>query len=212
MAAQAGSISLSHHEPLQRLTVAGASIDGSQKLGATGPVDMRFDALGRSFELQLTPNSRLLDATRGIPGNTVIPYRGKLAGVDDSWVRMVIADGVPSGLIWDGKELFAVERPNANIAGSGTGIIYRLADAVIAPGSMICGAGGSLANGGEVYKSIVTELSAVSAQAAGVTTEINIGAVGDAEFAESPWERPPSGHWKVRRWPTALLPSTLRRR
>jgi uncharacterized repeat protein (TIGR01451 family) len=184
MAAQAGSISLSHHEPLQRLTVAGASIDGSQKLGATGPVDMRFDALGRSFELQLTPNSRLLDATRGISGNTVIPYRGKLAGVDDSWVRMVIADGVPSGLIWDGKELFAVERPNANIAGSGTGIIYRLADAVIAPGSMTCGAGGSLANGGEVYKSIVTELSAVSAQAADATTEINIGAVGDAEFAD----------------------------
>ena len=52
MAAQAATISLSHHEPLQRLNISGASVDGSQKIGATVPVVMSFDALGRSFELQ----------------------------------------------------------------------------------------------------------------------------------------------------------------
>jgi uncharacterized repeat protein (TIGR01451 family) len=182
-AAHAGQISLLHHEPLQRLSIASAASDGSQKIGATGPVDMRFDALGRVFDLQLSPNSRLLDAARDIPGGAVIPYRGELTGVANSWVRIVIADGMPSGLVWDGNELFAIERPGQNLAGSDAAIIYRLADAVIAPGSMTCGAGDSLTNGGEVYKSMVTELSAVSAQAAGATTEINIGAVGDAEFA-----------------------------
>ena len=131
MAAQAGSISLSHHEPLQRLTVAGASIDGSQKLGATGPVDMRFDALGRSFELQLTPNSRLLDAAREMTGNSAVPYQGQLVGVDGSWARIVIADGIPSGVIWDGSGLFAIERPGDNVMGTDSTIVYRLADALI---------------------------------------------------------------------------------
>ena len=129
MAVQAATISLSHHEPLQRLSISGASVDGSQKIGVAGPVEMKFDALGRSFELQLSPNGRLLDAARDLAGNSVIPYRGKLAGNDSSWVRIVIADGVPSGLIWDGSELLAIERPGDNVAGADSTIIYRLADA-----------------------------------------------------------------------------------
>ncbi|HSN52782.1 MAG TPA: hypothetical protein VLS87_09635, partial [Woeseiaceae bacterium] len=115
MAVPAATISLSHHEPLQRLSIAGPASDGSQKTGAAGPVDMRFDALGRNFELQLVPNNRLLQAARAIPGVSVIPYRGMLAGIEDSWVRIVMADGVPSGMIWDGNELFAIERPGDNL-------------------------------------------------------------------------------------------------
>jgi len=183
MAAQAATISLSHHEPLQRLNISGASVDGSQKIGATVPVEMSFDALGRSFELQLSPNARLLDAARDLAGNTVTPYRGKLAGNDNSWVRIVIADGAPAGLIWDGSELFAIERRGDNVAGADGTIIYRLADAVIAPGSMTCGAGGSLANGGAVYKTLAAELNATIEEAAGAENMIDIGAVGDAEFA-----------------------------
>ncbi|HSN52727.1 MAG TPA: M12 family metallo-peptidase, partial [Woeseiaceae bacterium] len=172
-----------HHEPLQRLSIAGSATDGSQKTGAAGPVDMRFDALGRNFELQLVPNNRLLQAAREIAGASVIPYRGTLAGIEGSWVRVVIADGVPSGMIWDGNELFAIERPGDNLVDAESAIIYRLADAIVAPGSMSCGAGGSLTSGSAVYKTLVAELSAVTAQAAVAGTEINIGAVGDAEFA-----------------------------
>lgn len=182
MAAQAATISLSHHEPLQRLNIGGASVDGSQKVGATVPVEMSFDALGRSFELQLSPNARLLDAVRNLAGNAVTPYRGKLAGNDNSWVRIVIADGTPAGLIWDGSELFAIERPGDNVVGSDSTIIYRLADAIIAPGSMTCGAGGSLTNGGAVYKTLTAELSATTAQATGAVSEIDIGIVADGEF------------------------------
>jgi hypothetical protein len=180
---QAAMISLSHYEPLQRLNVQRTSTDGSQKITTSGPVDLSFDAFGRSFELQLSPNSRLLDAARDIATGSVVPYRGQLAGNGNSWVRIVIADGLPAGLIWDGSELFAIERPGNNIAGSGSAIIYRLADAFIEPGSMTCGAGDSLTNGGAIYKSLAVELSAVSAQAAAAGTEIYIGAVGDAEFA-----------------------------
>ena len=91
--------------------------------------------------------------------SAAVPYRGQLAGNDASWARIVIADGIPSGLIWDGSELFAIERPGDNVVGSDATIIYRLADAVIAPGSMTCGAGDSFSNGAAVYKSLVNELS-----------------------------------------------------
>jgi len=182
LALEAGAISLSHHEGLQRLSVRSLASDGSQKLAVAGPLELSFDALGRSFELQLAPNSNLLAAARKLSTNDVIPYRGKLAGNADSWARIVIADGVPSGLIWDGDELFAIERPGNNIVGSNSTIIYRLADAVIAPGSMSCGADDSFLDGGAVYKSLVAELNAVAAQAVGAVSEINVGAVGDAEF------------------------------
>ena len=182
MAAQSATISLSHHEPLQRLSISGASVDGSQKIGATVPVVMSFDALGRSFELQLSPNARLLDTARDLAGNAVTPYRGQLAGNDSSWVRIVIADGAPAGLILDGSELFAIERPGDNVVGSDSTIIYRLADAIIAPGSMTCGAGGSLTNGGAVYKTLTAELTATTAQATGAVSEIDIGIVADGEF------------------------------
>lgn len=182
-AGQAAPISLSHHEQLQRLDISGGSSSGSQKVTAAGPVDLSFDALGRSFALQLTPNSRLLDVARDVTGNNVIPYRGKLAGNEESWVRIVISDGAPSGLIWDGNELLAIERGGDNVAGSDSAIIYRLADAYIEPGSMTCGAGASLTNGAAVYKTLTAELSATAAQAAGAETQIDIGAVGDAEFA-----------------------------
>ena len=179
-ALETGAISLAHHETLQRLSIQGYATDGSQKLATAGPVRMSFDALGRSFELQLTPNTNLLSVARKVSAYGVVPYRGQLAGNDDSWARIVMANGAPTGMIWDGTELFAIEGPGDNIAGSDSVIIYRLADAVIAPGSMTCGSSDLFGNGSAVYKSLVSELSA--AQAPGAIDEINIGAVGDAEF------------------------------
>jgi uncharacterized repeat protein (TIGR01451 family)/MYXO-CTERM domain-containing protein len=180
---QAAPVSLSHFEPLQRLNIqrSGAA-ETSQKISVAGPVDLSFDALGRSFELQLTPNSSLLDAAREASGGTIVPYRGQLRGIPDSWARIVISNGAPAGVIWDGTELFAIERPGDNLADADTTIVYRLADAIIAPGTMTCGAGGELTSGSDLYKSLVSELNAASAQAEGAESEIDIGIVADAEF------------------------------
>jgi len=181
-AGQHAGISLSHHESLQRLSIRGAGIDGSQKIGVAGPVDLSFDALGRSFELELTPNSSLLDTARDVSGGAIVPYRGRLRGIDDSWARIVISKGIPAGLIWDGNELYAIGRPGDNLANTDTSIIYRLADAYVAAGSMTCGAGGELTSGSAVYNSLVSELNAASAQGEGAVSEIDIGIVADAEF------------------------------
>ena len=181
-AAPSDAVSLSHHEALQRLSIQGQSSDGGQKLRLAGPVDLSFDALGRTFELQLSPNSNLLSAAGSATAHGVVPYRGQLSGVADSWARIVITDGEPTGLIWDGNELFAVEGPGHNLAGSDSAIIYRLADAVIAPGSMTCGAGDSFSSGAIAYKTLAAELRAAAAQGPGAVSEINIGAIGDFEF------------------------------
>ena len=109
-AGTSGAISLTHYESLQRLDVQRLGSDAESKVTLAGPVNMSFDAYGRTFNLQLTPNSNLLSAARDVVGRGVVPYRGKLAGNPDSWVRIVIANGAPGGLIWDGIELFAIER------------------------------------------------------------------------------------------------------
>jgi uncharacterized repeat protein (TIGR01451 family) len=181
--AQAATVSLSHYEPLQRLDLRGSGTNVNQKTAGAGPVDLSFDALGRSFELQLVPNGNLLDAARSLAGGAIVPYRGQLAGNEDSWVRIVIADGVPSGLVWDGSELLAIERPGDNLAGAATAIIYRLADALVAPGAMTCGAGGKPVSGAAVYEALTAELGATAAEAGVAESQIDIGAVGDAEFA-----------------------------
>jgi uncharacterized repeat protein (TIGR01451 family)/MYXO-CTERM domain-containing protein len=182
-AVRAAAVSLTHYEPLQRLDVRGSGVGGNQKIAGAGPVDLSFDALGRSFQLQLSPNGGLLDAARSMAGDAIVPYRGQLAGNDDSWVRVVIADGVPSGLIWDGNQLLAIERPGDSLADADTAIIYRFADVLVEPGSMTCGAGGKPVSGEAVYKALAAELSATAAQAGVAESQINIGAVGDAEFA-----------------------------
>ena len=177
--ASSDAVSLLHYESLERLEIQGAGGGNNQKLSLASPIDVSFDAFGRSFELDLAPNSNLLRSESGF--SDPVPYRGEIADNSDSWVRIVVAEGIPSGLIWDGRELFAIERPEDNSAGSDSAIIFRLADAVIAPGSMTCGAGRSFSNGATVYKSLVRELSQ-AARAPGAVSEINIATIGDFEF------------------------------
>jgi uncharacterized repeat protein (TIGR01451 family) len=182
LAEQAGPVSLAHFEPLQRLSVEAQAIDGDRKLVGAGPVAMKFDALGRSFDLELAPNSRLLKAVGGSTAGGATPYRGQIAGNPDSWVRITMIDGTPTGLIWDGSELLAVERPDNNLAGSESPIVYRLADAVSAAGSMTCGGGKPITTASAAYEELVSELNVSKSLAAGAVSEINMGAIGDFEF------------------------------
>jgi len=62
-AAEANGVSVSHYEALERLSIRSASISNSpatQKLQRAAPVDLSFDAYGRTFDLQLEPNNSLL--------------------------------------------------------------------------------------------------------------------------------------------------------
>ena len=187
-AATADDVMLSHYEPLQQLTlntVSSAAANASQKAGEGAPLVMSFDALGRRFDLELEANSRLVSVARQNPLlDGVDIYRGELAGRPGSWARIVVSDGMPSGMFWDGDEMYAIEAPGDSIVQSDVSVIYRLADAQVAPGSMSCGSASMATTGSAAIDGLLGELGAIS-QASGAISELEMGAVGDFEFTNS---------------------------
>ena len=176
-------VTVSHFEPLQRMSLYRGEDVVQQKLSVTAPVSLRFDAMGRAFDLELEPNGRLLQsaARSSIPADVGV-YRGRIAGNPDSWTRIVIANGEPRGLIWDGNEMLAVEAPGDSVIAAAGPVIYRLADVTIEAGLLSCGSTSFASNGSAAYKTIVRELSAIAQKGPGAVDEIKLGAIGDFEF------------------------------
>lgn len=182
----ANGITLTHHEPLERVSVQKKGAGYRQKIRAIGPLTLSFDALGRTFEIQLEPNAGLLAAmSERQPGNDVVPYRGQITGSPDSWARIVITNGSPAGLVFDGATLFAIEVPGDSVVDAKSPVAYRLADAIIAPGALGCASGTLRSNGASMFKSLQNGLSAAVARGPGAVSEINVGAVGDFEFTSA---------------------------
>jgi hypothetical protein len=179
-------VSLSHYEPVERISIQGQGGQSSQKPGDTGPINLSFDTLGRNFELQLEPNASILAAIpfdQRLESN--IPYRGQIAGSPDSWARIVMVDGMPAGLVWDGEDLYAIEAPGDSIVDTVASVAYRLADLLVAPGALSCASGAQMTSGEAMYQSIVSKVGSVVAQGPGAVSELNLGAVGDYEFTTS---------------------------
>jgi hypothetical protein len=185
----AAEVFVSHYEPLHGMTahaVASDSANTSQALRRDTPVALRFEALGRSFDLNLVPNDRLLAS---MPDNAafagVSAYRGHLANNPDSWVRIVMFEGMPRGLIWDGETMFAIEAPGDSAVETASPVIYRLADLNIAPGTMTCGTTSLAGNAAQAFTNMERELGAANPQAAGAVEEITMGVVTDALFTNA---------------------------
>ncbi|MEX2124404.1 MAG: M12 family metallo-peptidase [Woeseia sp.] len=185
LASEETGIVVSHFEPLQKLTLENATPTAQQKIRQTGPVTLTFDALGRSFNLELEPNDRLLSraSRQSLPGGIAL-YRGRIAGKADSWTRIVVANGAPQGLIWDGEQMFAVEAPGDSAVQSTSPVIYRLADTYVVPGTMSCGASTGGGSAAAMYAKLVGELATAQASAPGATSQIDFGAIGDFEFVD----------------------------
>jgi len=184
--AQSDNIIVSHFEPLQRLSIQSANTAISQKIGSSGPVTLNFDALGQSFDLRLESNNGFLSAaSRSALPEGIGIYRGRIADNADSWVRIVVYQGMPRGFVWDGTELYAIEAPGDSIVETAAPIIYRLSDTFIQPGSMTCGTESLSGNGASVFGKLVGELDSVRSQGLGAVTEIDVGAIGDFEFTNA---------------------------
>ena len=177
VSASASDVRIGYSEPLEALSYERASGD-FQKLGAPGVQKLGFNAFSRHFDITLTPNHTLLDAVgRKALGPELQIYRGSLADSAGSWVRIVIADGLPRGLVFDGKEMYAIE------AEAGEARIFRLADMHVAPGALACGHAGAVRNGAELFKTLIDETAPVVLAAQGTTSEIDIAVVADSKFA-----------------------------
>ena len=143
-------IRIVYQEPLVQLRMAYAASPDQQKPGAAAR-SLRFDAFGKRFDINLEINRTLLDAVQRqrLDGRYEI-YRGDIAGVPNSWVRLVIADGVPRGMLWDGVELLAIDVERDAATGIESAFIYRLSDLQIPPGMLGCSEIGQARNAGEL--------------------------------------------------------------
>lgn len=185
-AAQPTNISIAHFEPLQRMSLQGAGGANLQKSTSSGPVSLRFDALGKSFDLRLESNVGFLSAaSRSVLPDNIGVYRGQLAGIANSWARIVVFEGSPRGFVWDGDELYTIEANGREAADAGSPVIYRLSDTYIQPGTMSCGTASLSGNGADAYGNLVGELGAVVSRAVGAVSAIDVGAVADFEFASA---------------------------
>lgn len=121
---------------VEAFTVQETSVPRAQA-GATGARrELRFEALGRRFELWIEPHPDLgrLAAAMGSPAE---PWRGSLPAHAGSWARLTRLDGHWTGLVFDGVEYFAIElaadvvrfAPGAAGLPADATVIYRLADA-----------------------------------------------------------------------------------
>jgi hypothetical protein len=184
-ASDAPPVLVTHFEPLTSLTLESTPPGARQKVQPAAPLTLKFDTLGERYQLDLEPNDRLLSrASLQELSDDIVLYRGHAAGKAGSWTRIVIANGMPRGLIWDGEQMLVIEAPGDSAAQSATPIAYRLADAFVAPGTMTCGASMPGGSGAAMYTKLVAELAAAKAAAPGATMEIRLSAIGDFEFAD----------------------------
>jgi hypothetical protein len=195
--------------------VRAGSVDGTARADGTAVADAsartkraRFDAFGRRFDLALERNDRVLGAAATRDDAPQV-WRGTLAGLDGSWVRLTVANGRRYGMIWDGRDLYVVE-PAADASASLVGpapasgdapIVYRLSDTLAPAGAAHCGtvtlpgAGGDRASrsGLDTYRQMVGELQETIAppgsdpgtSAANATRRLQVSAVADYEYAQA---------------------------
>ncbi len=172
---------VSHYEALHEMKMRAKEFAGADEKSAASPV-LSFAALGRQFVLDLEANDRVLSALPdGVAYEGVSVYRGRLANNPDSWVRIVMFNGMPSGLVWDGEAMYAIESPGDSVLNMKEPVMYRLADLNIVPGTMTCDTAPLSGNAANVYASLKGEWNAIS-QAPGAVSEITMSVIGDSSF------------------------------
>ena len=119
-------------------------------------------------------------------GSSVQLYEGTLEGVPGSWARISIQNGLPRGMIWDGRELFIVDSAaeGVNFGAAGT-VMFKLSDAVLERGvSFTDDAVEKPGDPAAAYDAMIGELRArTQALQAGVATEaVEISVLGDADY------------------------------
>jgi uncharacterized repeat protein (TIGR01451 family) len=187
LASDSGSTGVLHYETLQDLGIRNLSTTSDPQSATTGATVLTFTALGRTYELQLEPNDRLLSSAeaRNASSRGIRFYRGKIAGNADSWVRIVMHNEEPQGLIWDGTELLAIEAPGDSRVATTEPVIFRMADTLSDSDPMSCAVTQATGEDVRAYESLVDELNATLDPSSLATSQISVSAIGDVLFSNS---------------------------
>lgn len=180
---------VSHFEPLQR-TQFNQTDKVTQSFGPTtdseATTSLQFEALGRNFDLRLQTNERVaagMDAKARAAQIRI--YRGQLAGIPTSWVRIVIFEDMPRGVLWDGEAMYAIEAPGDSAVATDEPVIFRLSDVHIPAGAISCGSGALAGNAAAVAKTLITSSKAAIARGPGAVSEITMSVISDFEFTDA---------------------------
>lgn len=170
-------------------------LDKHSHIQASDDLQLQFHAYGQKFLLKLQHNTRLLENVQGLVQSNVELYKGKVEGVDGSWARINRQNGVISGAVYDGRELFIIDESNIvsndmapwmqqQIASSQTSsMIYRLSDVV---DSSTCGMDTSVYKTSD-YQNLVSELqsSEILQSMAAANLQVNVAIIADREYVNS---------------------------
>ena len=158
-----------------------------------------FEAFGKRFQLSLSPNNRLVDKLpspkRQHLEESMQFFRGTLADIPGSWVRLTRIGPHWSGMIWDGQEAYLVDSL-ATIAAalqtlpaqpSSGHAIYRLSDTRELK-TQTCGMGTGSMSGHSMsnFHALMDELKdRVTMTAEGATHNLDMAVVTDEFFTTS---------------------------
>ncbi len=196
--ASAERLRLLYAEPLGKLTLDGSpaqAVEAGRGLQHAGVGRLQFEAYGRFFDIELTENDGLLGGldrtTAGLrrPGSRYL--KGRVSGLPGSWARLAADAAGVSGVVWDGQQMYVLERA-ARVAElsvvpldspDGT-VVFRASDALLQGGIGACasegpGSDGSLA---DETRAVLGELAAGRAKP-GASREIAVVLVADTEYA-----------------------------
>lgn len=160
---------------------------------------MEFDAYGQTFVLNLYENTRFRDKLKS--RSSAVTFKGNIEGISDSWVRLTSHNGLMTGAIFDGVELFIIDQTSVvepemtkwlkkDIGKSKTKeVIYRMSDTV---DTAACGAEEATARATATqasYKKLVEELQAKADEefpmAFAAEKRVNVTVVADTQYVAS---------------------------
>jgi hypothetical protein len=147
----------------------------------SGAMKLDFAAFGRDFRLQLSSNRRL---ERLAAGSSVQLYKGTLDGAPGSWARISVHDGLPRGMVWDGRELFIVDAApeGINYGAAGT-VMFKLSDAVLERGVSLSGDTVETPRDPAAdYGAMIDELRARTLKAGVASDGVEISILGDTAY------------------------------
>jgi len=173
------------------------------QLDANLAAPVQFQAYGKQFTLELRSNSRLLanlPAAQKAQLQNFPIYKGAIAGVSGSWVRLTKVGDALQGAFWDGEDLYTIApardvEPYAlqslGVAGDEL-VVYRLSDTQSVLDTAYCATGDQQDVAGKArssnqdgaYQKLIAELRQQAVTAAVATEQIEIAFVADFEMSQ----------------------------
>ena len=191
-----------HHERVPGLQLDALGAPPATQRTPRGPQDqtgpssltLSFDAMGKNFRLELESNHELIAdlpsaQQRRLAAKAKL-YRGKLSGVENSWIRLTQMGSKLSGVIWDGTEIYVIDSSDEVAEALATGplsnqpynLVYRLKDAVLT--NVSCGLDGN-AKPLTDFGALSQELKALAEALPATTRELSVAIVADTQFVQA---------------------------